>query len=285
MIKVLKAGFYASIQDKGRVGFSAEGVPISGAMDGYSADIANAVINNSLDAAVLEITFGATKLKFLAATVIAISGANFNPTINKKSIRQNSRIEVEKGDILSFGKPNYGVRSYLAVKGGFQTSKILGSRSQFINVTDNFKIELDDILEINTNLRNLKSSNSSIKTPKIHFTLKEVTCYEGPEFYMLTSLEKEKLFKTTFTISSDNNRMGYRLKENLKNNLPTILTAGVLPGTVQLTPFGNLIVLMRDCQVTGGYPRILQLTESSLDRIAQKTTNQKIRFKTLKGLS
>ena len=285
MIKVLKAGFYASIQDKGRVGFSAEGVPISGAMDGYSADIANAVINNSLDAAVLEITFGATELKFLAATVIAISGANFNPTINKKPIRQNSRIEVDKGDVLSFGKPNYGVRSYLAVKGGFQTPKILGSRSQFINITDNFKIEPGDILELNTDETKLKSSNSSIKIPKTHFTLKEITCYEGPEFYMLTSLEKEKLFKTTFTISSDNNRMGYRLKENLKNNLPTILTAGVLPGTVQLTPFGNLIVLMRDCQVTGGYPRILQLTESCLNRIAQKTTNQKIRFKTLKGLS
>lgn len=285
MIKVLKAGFYASIQDKGRVGFSTEGVPISGAMDGYSADIANAVINNSLDAAVLEITFGATELKFLTATVIAISGANFNPTINKKPIRQNSRIEVEKGDILFFGKPNYGVRSYLAVKGGFQTLKILGSRSQFINITDNFKIEPGDILELNTDETKLKSSNSLIKIPKTHFTLKEITCYEGPEFYMLTSLEKEKLFKTTFTISSDNNRMGYRLKENLKNNLPTILTAGVLPGTVQLTPFGNLIVLMRDCQVTGGYPRILQLTESSLDRIAQKTTNQKIRFRTLKGLS
>ncbi|RCS26398.1 allophanate hydrolase subunit 2 family protein [Polaribacter sp. WD7] len=285
MIKVLKAGFYASIQDKGRVGFSTEGVPISGAMDGYSADIANAVINNSLDAAVLEITFGATELKFLTATAIAISGANFNPTINKKPIRQNSRIEVEKGDILFFGKPNYGVRSYLAVKGGFQTLKILGSRSQFINITDNFKIEPGDILELNTDETKLKSSNSSIKIPKTHFTLKEITCYEGPEFYMLTSLEKEKLFKTTFTISSDNNRMGYRLKENLKNNLPTILTAGVLPGTVQLTPFGNLIVLMRDCQVTGGYPRILQLTESSLDRIAQKTTNQKIRFRTLKGLS
>ena len=82
-----------------------------------------------------------------------------------------------------------------------------------------------------------------------------------------------------FIISEDNNRVGYRLKESLENNLKPILTSSVLPGTVQLTPSGKLIVLMRDCQVTGGYPRILQLSNESIDKLAQKITGDMIRFK------
>lgn len=69
------------------------------------------------------------------------------------------------------------------------------------------------------------------------------------------------------------------LREKVENNLPSILSSGVLPGTVQLTPSGELIILMRDCQVTGGYPRILQLTEEAINRLAQKTTNDLVNFR------
>ena len=81
-----------------------------------------------------------------------------------------------------------------------------------------------------------------------------------------------------FTISSDNSRMGYRLNETIPNNFESMLTSGVLPGTVQLTPSGKLIVLMRDCQVTGGYPRVLQLSENAINILAQKTTGDQLRF-------
>ena len=89
MIKVLKAGFYATIQDRGRFGFAEIGVPTSGVMDSYSANIANSILDNSLDAAVLEITFGGTQLEFLTDSFISISGADFNPTINQKQIKLN----------------------------------------------------------------------------------------------------------------------------------------------------------------------------------------------------
>ena len=278
MIKVLKAGFYATIQDRGRDGYANIGVPVSGVMDSYSSNLTNSVLDNSLDDAVLEITFGGTELLFLKDTFIAISGADFNTTINNKPVKLNVRIQVFKDDILSFGKINYGIRGYLAIKGGFFTPKILGSRSQYQNITSNSRIHKNDILEIKKASKTLKASNTSIKIDKSHFTSDEIECFKGPEFGVLSSNQKAELFKELFTISQDNNRMGYRLEETLENNFSSILTSAVLPGTVQLTPSGKLIVLMRDCQVTGGYPRILQLSEKSINRIAQKTTNQTIKF-------
>ena len=91
----------------------------------------------------------------------------------------------------------------------------------------------------------------------------------------MSKTEQELLIETQFTISNDNNRVGYRLKEVFKNQLKPILTSGVLPGTVQLTPSGELIILMRDCQVTGGYPRVLQLTEEAINILAQKRSSQR----------
>ena len=81
-----------------------------------------------------------------------------------------------------------------------------------------------------------------------------------------------------YSISKDNNRMAYQILPVLKNSLESILTSPVLPGTVQLTPSGQLIILMRDCQTTGGYPRILQLTERSINILSQKTTNSVVKF-------
>ena len=278
MIKVLKAGFYATIQDRGRVGFAAMGVPVSGAMDMFSAEISNSLLNNDLDDAVLEITFGGTELQFLSGTFIAVSGANFNPVLNQKEIRQNKRIKVCEGDVLSFRKSSLGARSYMAVKGGFQTTKVLKSRSQFKNITQNFRVKKDELLVIKLHPKDLKPTNTSLKISPNHFVSSFIECFEGPEFYLLSEKQKKILLNTVFSISSDNNRMGYRLKETIKNNFSSILTTSVLPGTVQLTPSGKLIILMRDCQVTGGYPRILQLSETAINQLAQKTTNSTFKF-------
>jgi biotin-dependent carboxylase-like uncharacterized protein len=273
MIKVLKAGFYTSVQDKGRVGFASIGVPISGVMDSYSANIANSILDNSLEFAVLEVTFGATQLQFFVDTSICITGGNFSPKINEKPILLNSRIQIHKNDVLSFGKVNFGVRCYLAVKGGFLSKKVLKSRSFYQNITENYIIQKNDILSIKKKEKHSESTNTSIKVQTSHFNTKQIDCYKGPEFDLLNEPQKKILFDQLFTISNDNNRMGYRLNETIKNNLPSILTSSVLPGTVQLTSSGKLIVLMRDCQVTGGYPRILQLTEKAINQLSQKTTN------------
>ncbi|WP_405608084.1 biotin-dependent carboxyltransferase family protein [Polaribacter sp. Asnod1-A03] len=278
MIKVLKAGFYASIQDKGRVGYANVGVPVSGVMDSYAANLSNSILDNSLEAAVLEITFGGTQLEFLTDTFICISGGDFLPKINQKSILMNARIKVSKNDILSFGKINFGVRCYLAVKGGFKTDTRLESRSFYQNITEDHIIRKNEILPINKIENQLKSTNTSIKVLKSHFETKEIKCFKGPEYDLLEDHQKEQLASQLFTISNDNNRMGYRLNETIENNLPSILTSAVLPGTVQLTPSGKIIVLMKDCQVTGGYPRVLQLLEREIGMLSQKTTHNRLKF-------
>ncbi|QTE23904.1 biotin-dependent carboxyltransferase family protein [Polaribacter cellanae] len=278
MIRVLKAGFYTSIQDRGRVGFASKGVPVSGVMDSYSADLANRILDNSLANALLEITFGGCKLEFLVETTICISGGDFSAMINNKPIVLNSRIKINKNDVLSFGNINFGARCYLAVKGGFLTETILGSRSFYQNITKQMILKKGDVLPILSFNNNLEASNSVIKVSCSYFKSIEINCYKGPEFELLNNHQKEQLLNTIFTISNDNNRMGCRLNEVIDNNLPSILTSAVLVGTVQLTPSGKLIVLMRDCQVTGGYPRILQLTTAAINRLAQKTTHQNLKF-------
>ena len=278
MIKVLKAGFYSSIQDKGRIGFASLGIPISGVMDTYSANIANSILGNSLGAALLEITFGGIKLEFLSDTVICISGGNFSPKINNQSVLLNTRIIISKNDVLSFGSVHFGVRCYLAVLGGFKTEIKLKSRSFYQKITENNVIQKNEILPIDEITHKLVSSNTSVKVLKSHFNTKHIKCYKGPEFNLLNDTQKQLIFNNLFSISNDNNRMGYRLRESIKNELPQILTSAVLPGTIQLTPSGKLIILMRDCQVTGGYPRILQLKESAINQLAQKTTNDSFNF-------
>lgn len=278
MLKVLKAGIFTTIQDYGRVGFAAVGVPVSGAMDSYSANFANFILNNGLENSVLEITFGGSSFQFLEKTMICISGGDFSPTINNNPIQLNKRIIIQQNDILSFGKVNYGVRCYLAIKGGFLTVKKLGSRSFYQNITKDFILRKNDLLSYHKNELNLLSSQTAVKTNKNHFESQFLKCYKGPEFYLLNAHQQEKLLTQLFSISKDNSRMGYKLNGILENELPQILTSAVLPGTVQLTPSGNLIVLMRDCQVTGGYPRVLQLSSASINRLAQKTTNHALQF-------
>ena len=87
---------------------------------------------------------------------------------------------------------------------------------------------------------------------------------EGPEYDILDDKQLEKLFAKEFTVSKENNRMAYQLDETIEGHTVSLLTSATLPGTVQLTPGGKLIILMKDGQTTGGYPRILQLSEEAI---------------------
>jgi biotin-dependent carboxylase-like uncharacterized protein len=278
MLKVLKAGFFTTIQDKGRIGFANLGVPFSGVMDSYAADLANSILNNSLQEAVLEITLGSCQFQFLATTTICISGGDFSPTINGKSIVLNSRIQVFENDILSFGKVNFGVRCYVAVKGGFLSEKKLNSRSFYQPITKKNLVKKNDLLSFKEYTTLISSTKTMVKIDQNYFNDTQIDCFKGPEFDLLHKHQQEKIGTELFSISNDHNRMGVKLNEALENDLAQILTSAVLPGTVQLTPSGKLIILMRDCQVTGGYPRILQLTTFSIGKLAHKITNQHIKF-------
>ncbi|MGB5646095.1 MAG: biotin-dependent carboxyltransferase family protein [Muriicola sp.] len=277
MLKVIKSGFFTTIQDQGRFGFRQIGVPVSGAMDLAAASLANAMLENDEQAAVLEITMTGPVLEFEEATWIAIAGANLSPTLNGADIEIHSVHKIHAGDKLAFGKHIDGLRGYLAIKDGFQTPLILNSRSYYSSITKDdhlvagMEVPYKEILEFEPKITHIiRDDMNKFKTFGVS---------PGPEFELLTDAQKELIFKNTFTIAKENNRMAYQIEETIGTHQHIMLTSATLPGTVQVTPGGKLIILMRDGQTTGGYPRILQLSEEAIDHLAQKTFGDTISFK------
>lgn len=279
MVEVLKTGLFDSIQDLGRSGYQEFGVPYSGAMDQYSAVLSNSILGNDYNAAVIESTAIGPKLKFHKDTKISITGAFMKPKLNGESVQNNTAVKVIAGDVLELGQVVYGFRTYIAVLGGFQTETVMKSRSMYVNITSNFKLIKGDKLPIVDRLDKVESSLSAIKINQNHFATTILEAYKGPEFNDLNSKQQYVLFNHEFCITKNSNRMAYRLEQRILNKIPPIITSLVLPGTIQLTPSGEMLILMRDAQTTGGYPRILQLSEKGIDMLAQKSLGANFRIK------
>ncbi|MGA1227195.1 MAG: biotin-dependent carboxyltransferase family protein [Tamlana sp.] len=278
MIKVLNPGFYSSIQDFGRLGYQEYGVPYSGVMDKKAASIVNALLGNHKNEAVLEMTMTGAKLQFNIQTYIAISGADMSPTLNGLPVHLNKIIAIKPNDILAFARLQTGFRCYLAILGGFKTETVMNSKSMRQNITQKVKLHKNDDLQVVEVSIETKNKHASVRFDTSYITANTIEVFKGPEFDKLSEAQQLQLFSNKFTISKDNNRMAYQLEETIDNNLKPIITSPVLPGTVQLTPSGKLIVLMCDCQTTGGYPRVLQLKESAINVLAQKFMGSKIKF-------
>lgn len=282
MVKVLKPGFYSTIQDFGRIGYQQYGVPYSGVMDRFSASIVNGLLGNNENAAVIEMTMTGATLQFDAETLICLSGANMCPKLNDSEILNDKVVKVNKYDVLSFGKLESGFRCYLGVLGGFETEIIMDSRSMYNGITSKYILIKGDLLKYSESSIKNRKQNARLRINHSHLNTSRIEVFKGPEFDLLSNKQQEKLFSNAFIVSKNNNRMAYQLEEPIENNLDEIITSAVLPGTVQLTPSGKLIILMRDCQTTGGYPRVLQLKESSINVMAQKYAGQTCNFKLLK---
>lgn len=276
MFRVLKAGFFTTIQDSGRFGYRDIGVPVSGYMDAKAAHMANSLLENHQSDALLEITMIGPTLEFAEPTYIALSGAEMSASLNGAPINNYEVHQVAPGDVLSYGKLKTGLRSYLALKGGIRTDKVLESRSFFGSITAVNQLQLDDEIPYELNI-DYRPKITHIKTEPIDKEHK-LQVFPGPEYELLNTESKERLFNASFTIAKDYNRMAYQLEEKISAHTISMITSANLPGTVQLTPAGRLIILMRDGQTTGGYPRILQLTESSISILSQKKFGDYISF-------
>ena len=279
MIEVISGGLYTTIQDLGRFGYRRFGVPLSGAMDSYSSRLANRLVGNSKKDAVMEITHIGPVLRFTERTEIAITGAGFSPTLNNYEIPLNTRTHIPKNSILKFGLPGYGLRAYLSVSGGFMTEKILNSFSFYSGITQLDTLEKGDSLPFNKFEGPPAKITASVKVPRLHFTSNILEVSPGPEFYLLSKTIQTKLLEKKLTVTSDSNRMAYLLDGWGDLSANDIITGPVQPGTVQLTPGGECVVLMRDAHTTGGYSRVLQLTESSINTLAQKKAKSEVIFK------
>ncbi|MGB5237737.1 MAG: biotin-dependent carboxyltransferase family protein [Flavobacteriaceae bacterium] len=277
MFKVLEPGFFTTIQDAGRKGLRDKGVPSSGYLDIKSAQMVNSLLENNSGDAILEITMTGPTLQFEEPTFIALGGAEMPAYVNKELLINNEVRQIDSGDVLSFGKLKNGFRTYLAIKGGIQSAEILGSRSYFKPLTERSRIKSGDEIPYSPH-SDFHPKISSIKTNS-HLKQKHLDVFPGPEFSALDAESKVKIFDSAFTIAKDYNRMAYQLQEKISAHRISMITSANLPGTVQLTPSGKLIILMRDGQTTGGYPRVLQLKESSISVLAQKKFGDKIFFK------
>ena len=278
-ILILSDSIQTSVQDLGRKGYRSFGVPISGAMDKYSAILANKLLNNDQELPVLEITMSGPKIMFEDRTLFVLTGGDLSPELNGEPIQMNHAYSVKTSDVLSFGKINMGVRAYLGVKGGFLTENVMGSYSMYEGITPQSRVKKGDRLRIASYESELEFAASKIKVKSSHFTAKKLEVTKGPEFHRLTKKQRDKLFSMTFKVDPLSNRMGYQLKNKfppLKNN--EIITSITIPGTVQITPSGKLIVMMRDCPTTGGYARVLQLTDMAINQLAQKKENESFKF-------
>ena len=276
MIRVIKPGFYTTVQDRGRFDYRHLGVPSGGVMDKLAFETANKIVQNTPDAAVLEITMTGPELLFDTSARIAVTGAYMSPLLNDTPLFNNELYEVSPGDHLSFGKLTKGFRAYLAVSGGINTETVLGSQAFAKNITSRQVLKAGDELYMGN-----REVVHGVKTviDDSYLDTETLTVYKGPEFHMLSGEQQRILLHMRFTIAKENDRMAYQLEEAFLSNTFSMITSATLPGTLQLTPSGKLIILMRDGQTTGGYPRILQLSEASVSALAQKKTGDRIKLR------
>ena len=283
-IKIIKKGIADTIQDMGRYGYQHLGIQANGYLDNQSARLANTILGNPIHSPVFEIHFPASSICFTSNYTICISGANFVPVLNEKSIAINTPIKVKQNDYLQFLKPLEGRVAYIAIQGHIKEEAWLNSHSYFAN-----SIQKDQQFEweATTSIRNqsLEYGNllSSEKINEIHnyiFSTSPIQFIPGPAWNDLTEGSQKAFLSTEYHIGMQSNRMGYPLKGVLLQlNKPNqYLSSAVTRGTIQLLPNGELIVLMADHQTIGGYANLGQIILVDLPRLAQASNQTSIHF-------
>jgi antagonist of KipI len=249
-------------------------------MDYLSAQLANALLNNPIDHPVFELCFPASSFSFTSDYTICITGANFTPEINGKSIALNTPTQVHKNDQLQFLKPNEGVFAYLAIQGKINTSEWLASQS--FNATTLQKdhvFEISPMAESNLSTHTISSEFMSTIQSKV-FTPAPIRFIPGPAWNDLTEEGISQILTQPFYTTLQTNRMGYLLKGPvLSLTKPNqYLSAAVTRGTLQLLPNGSIMVLMADHQTIGGYANLGQIILVDLPRIAQLKSGSSLHF-------
>ncbi|MEN2284099.1 biotin-dependent carboxyltransferase family protein [Algoriphagus sp. SE2] len=275
---ILKTGPGTSIQDLGRTGFGQYGVPISGVMDTVSMKWINHLLKNAENEAVIEISQPGFKIKFEAPVIICIAGAKSATSINGLNVTSEGLLSIENGNILEIGSITVGARVYLGIKNGINIPKALNSKSCYPGITELGMLKKGNQIPYFSTKSDLENSRAKVKFPRDWMESSVIEVYPGPEWKALNRKTQSRILNTRFTLSNQQNRMAFQLEELITNQLEELATSPVFPGTVQLTSGGKMIVLMKDAQATGGYPRILQLSEDSISQLAQKKPKDKITF-------
>lgn len=302
MIKVLKTGLLTTIQDKGRFGYQKQGIIASGVMDPIAQRIANLLVGNNEYEAVLEMTLAGPKLEFQSDALIAISGGDLSPSINGKAVKQWRPVYVKEGSVLTFGQAKKGCRAYLAIAGSIDVPIVMGSKSTYLRAGiggfEGRGLQSEDLLSTGSpsdiaqervaELAKEANGNAFLEmdwyvasdfAPNFN-EQQEVRVIKGREYEWFSAKSKEDFLTSSYTISTQSDRMGYRLEGTslYRDNEASLLSEAVAFGTIQVPSNGQPIILLADRQTTGGYPKIAQIASVDLPIIGQIKPGSTIRF-------
>ncbi|MFP5347467.1 MAG: biotin-dependent carboxyltransferase family protein [Actinomycetes bacterium] len=274
-LTVLATGPLTTVQDAGRFGQAALGIGRSGACDRRSYRLANRLVGNPEDAAVLEVTFGGLGVRAESDLMVATTGARC-----AGPAPHNAPVVLRSGDELRLGPPATGLRTYVAVRGGFVVEPVLGSRS-----TDVLAGLGPPVLDVGTSLPVGEPTQDMpgvdvAPVPDPPDGLVVVRVLPGPRRNWFGDEMWHRLTGQEYGVSTDSNRVGVRLEgEPLERSHEGELPSeGMVRGALQVPPSGVPVLFLADHPVTGGYPVIGYVVDEDVDRCGQLRPGQTLRF-------
>ncbi|NRQ31057.1 biotin-dependent carboxyltransferase family protein [Nonomuraea sp. NN258] len=285
MIEVLAPGPYATVQDLGRPGYAHLGVPRSGAADPVSLRLANRLVGNPEDLAGVELTFGGARLRFPAGAWIALTGAPLGVLTGARvAAGMGVPCWVPAGAELRFGVPRWGLRTYLAVRGGVAVEPVLGSRStDALSGLGPPPLRAGTLLPVGpvAGLADIPVDLAPPPGPPPAV----LRVLPGPRDDWFTSGALESLCAAPYEVSQDSNRVGVRLRgpELTRARRGELASEGMVTGAIQVPPSGQPIVFLADHPPTGGYPVIGVVRAADLPIAAQLRPGDRVRFRLRSG--
>jgi antagonist of KipI len=277
-------GLFTTVQDLGRNGFGPMGVSASGAADAISLRIGNRLVGNSEGAAALEMTLVGGAFTFERAAVIAVTGADFGPSLDGMALPMWTSIEIREGQTLKFGPSRSGARAYICVQGGIAVELFLGSASTHVlsglGGFEGRALRKDDRVEVGAANFLFRKRSLSAKALESLQPRKVIRATDGPQRDWFAESSWKTFCRNAFRVSEQSNRMGIRL-EGPPISLDTsreMITEGVSLGAIQITPSGQPIILFVEQQTTGGYPKIANVISADLHSLGQLRPREEIRF-------
>jgi biotin-dependent carboxylase-like uncharacterized protein len=279
-LEIIKTGPLALLEDLGRPGLAHMGVTRSGAADRRSHTLANRLVANPDDRATIEVMFGGFSARVHGDDVaIAVTGADANPSVNGVPFGTNSIHYAHDGQVLSLGSPNSGLRSYLAVRGGIEVARVLGSRSyDVMSAIGPQPLQAGDVLNVGDHTDDFPELDQA-PVASIADDLLEVLVVPGPRDDWFT--DPDALVHTDWIATDRSDRVGMRLAGRpLQYRWPDrqLPSEGATRGAIQVPPNGLPVILGPDHPVTGGYPVIGVVADADIDKIAQIRPGQHVRL-------
>ena len=298
MITVIKPGLLTTVQDLGRPGFQQFGIVVGGALDGFSTRVANLILGNEDNAAVLEMAQTGPELRFEQDTLVAWCGADFEARIGVELLPRDRPARVAAGETLSFGFARTGLRAWLAVAGGVDVPLVLGSRSTYrragIGGYQGRPLAAGDTLaagvpgersrHLLASLRKAgrRATSWTVRSQTLggSITIGTMRAMIGPEWAWFKDDAQRAFFSAEWRATKEADRMGVRLQgpalELIKPR--EMISSAVNTGIVQVPGAGQPIVLLPSRQSVGGYPRLAAVAAVDVGRFTQLRPGDTVRF-------